>query len=71
MIASPVTLLQVEADAVDAKRIRDVLAGVQRPAFHVESVSLCADALARLEEGAMDVVLLDLMLPDAQGFEVF
>jgi len=71
MIAPPVTLLQVEADGVDATRIRDVLAGVQRPAFHVESVSLCADALARLEEGAMDVVLLDLMLPDAQGFEVF
>ena len=69
MIDPLVSLLLIEADALDAQRIRDVLADVPRPVFRIESVSLCADALARLHKGAVDVVLLDLMLPDAQGLE--
>lgn len=71
MLNPPVSLLLVEADPVDAKRIRKVLAGVRRPVFHVESAGLCAAALLRLQKGAVDVVLLDLMLPDARGLEVF
>jgi glutamate dehydrogenase (NAD(P)+) len=48
-----------------------MLADVPRPAFHIDAVTSCADALVRLGRGGVDVVLLDLMLPDGRGLMVF
>lgn len=70
MINPPAILLLVEAETLDAARIREVLAGVGLPAFHIESVRRCADALSSLERGAVDVILLDLALLDGWGPEV-
>lgn len=67
----PTTVLLVEADLMDASLIEDVLAGAGGNLFYVESVTCLADALRRLAQVEFDVVLLDLMLTDAQGMEVF
>lgn len=43
----------------------------QRGSFRLERVDRLAEALERIEAGGLDVVLLDLMLPDSQGLATF
>jgi len=55
----------------DEPAIADAVVYVLRSEGHqVEHVGLGAQALARLREGAIDLVLLDVGLPDLGGFEV-
>ena len=68
---SPVRVLLVEADAAHANAIRDALATAGQGLFEMERVDRLAVALRRLEERAFDVILLDLDLPDSEGFETF
>jgi DNA-binding response OmpR family regulator len=44
--------------------------GLRREGFRLDWVSTGAEALARLERGEVDVLLLDLGLPDIDGLEV-
>jgi len=67
----PILVLMIEDSAVDAVVIRGMLSKVQATRFDVESAKTLAEGLARLEEGGVDVVLLDLMLPDSHGLESF
>jgi PAS domain S-box-containing protein len=63
-------ILLVEDNAGDARLIREMLkdaaAAEQFEVVHAERLQ---DGLARLSEGALDVALLDLGLPDSQGIE--
>ena len=61
-------LLVVDDNPQDVDLVRAQLseAGHDR-AFHVESVARLADAVRRLGRSDVDVVLLDLGLPDANG----
>lgn len=57
--------------AEDDPAIADAVAIALRAEGHaVECVALGGDALARLREGGVDLVLLDVGLPDLSGFEV-
>lgn len=63
----PATALLVEDDP----RIASFLSkGLRREGFRFEWVSTGGEALARLDEGGVDVLLLDLGLPDIDGLEV-
>jgi signal transduction histidine kinase len=62
-----ITTLLVEDNAADARLLREVLAEVKQPRIEVAHVVRLADALERLSHGGVDVVLLDLSLPDASG----
>ena len=65
-----VTLLIVDDDPTDVALLRDQLSTVRRtPAFRVHSVGRLADALRRLKARDVDVVLLDLGLPDTAGLD--
>ena len=56
----------------DEEMVRDVLARyLERDGFAVETASDGAAALEAVDRGSPDVVLLDLMLPRVDGFEVF
>jgi DNA-binding response OmpR family regulator len=56
----------------DEPVVRDVLTRyLERDGFEVETAADGDDALARFEAGHPDLVLLDLMLPRRDGFEVF
>jgi two-component system response regulator ResD len=56
----------------DEEMVRDVLARyLERDGFAVQTASDGASALDAVDRGSPDVVLLDLMLPRVDGFEVF
>jgi diguanylate cyclase (GGDEF)-like protein/PAS domain S-box-containing protein len=69
MIDTPITVLLVEDAPADAGLIQAGLAG--DGAFRVEWVTRLADARERLGRAGIDVVMLDLTLPDGQGLGVF
>lgn len=71
MSLSPTRVLLVENDADDAGLIRAALARPEDGPFSVTWVRCLADALERLEREAVDVVLLEMALPDGQGIDVF
>ena len=61
------SILLIEDEPVDAELVRRSLAGSGMPRLH------CAPSLAagldRLAQGGVDVVLLDLNLPDSRGVD--
>ena len=64
-------VLLVEDDPEEARLIRTVLADADERHFTVEWVQQLRDALVRVADGGVDVLLIDLMLPDASGLAVF
>ena len=65
---APLTLLIVDDDPMDVSLLQDQLSLVRRtPPFRVEAVGRLADALRRVKADDVDVVLLDLGLPDSAG----
>jgi two-component sensor histidine kinase/CheY-like chemotaxis protein len=61
--------LLVEDNPGDARLLHELLAEVASPRFRLTHVGLLDQALQHLQETAFDVILLDLLLPDAQGLE--
>ena len=70
-VEAPTRILLVEDNPEDAAVIGDYFdeAPLTTSGVEIECVSRLGEALARLAEGAHDVVLLDLSLPDAFGLE--
>ncbi len=64
-------LLVVEDNPADADFIHELLPTDGPVNFHIESVARLSLAFARLERKGIDLVLLDLGLPDSQGLQTF
>ncbi len=65
------SVLLVEDDAADAKLIEQALAVSGSIAFRVERVTSLSEALERLSHSRVELVLLDLTLPDGNGLDAF
>lgn len=66
---APLRIMLVEDSLADARLVKDCLSGGDEfKVFHLQHL---APALERLGPDAVDVVLLDLGLPDSQGFDTF
>jgi PAS domain S-box-containing protein len=65
----PTRILLVEDNPADARLILELLTRVPTAKFTLERVDRLAPALARLRGAPVDIVLLDLGLPDSQGPE--
>lgn len=65
------TVLLVEDNPGDARLIEMALATHGNGAYRLEWMQRLQHALQRLGRGSVDVVLLDLSLPDSSGYETF
>ncbi|OFV94251.1 MAG: hypothetical protein A3F68_08585 [Acidobacteria bacterium RIFCSPLOWO2_12_FULL_54_10] len=68
MADKPITVLLVEDNPGDASLIRRMLSTINGH-FTVRHVTMLSDGLDLLRQGGIDVVLLDLGLPDSAGLE--
>jgi len=66
-VRPPVKILIVEDDEKDARMIQEYFAG---ESYHLETVNTGEAALDRVQNEAFDLVLLDVLLPGVDGFEV-
>ncbi len=71
MSITPTTVLLIEDNPGDARLIREVIADAQGVPIELEWADRLSTGLQRLGRKGIDVVLLDLTLPDSQGFETF
>src|ERR1019366_7131409 len=67
MAAQHVKVLIIEDSASDARLVLEVLKGTSEPGYRVEWVQHLSAGLTRVAGGDIDVLLLDLGLPDSQG----
>ena len=68
---SPVRILLVEDNLLDARLFQELLAEAAPGSFTIEHVRKLGDAVERLQRGGIDVVMSDLSLPDSQGIATF
>lgn len=68
---SYVNVLLVEDNPVHVRLVETLLADSKGPAFRLQTVQQLSEALARISAGDIDVVLLDLTLPDSEDLQTF
>jgi signal transduction histidine kinase len=66
-----IKVLLIEDNPGDARLMRELLVEEKGGAFHLECIDRLSAGIERLTSGKVDVVLLDLGLPDSQGFDTF
>jgi len=71
MKTDPCKVLLIEDDPADAQLIMEILREEPENAMEILHTSNLADGLKTLERGRIDVVLLDLTLPDSSGHNTF
>jgi two-component system sensor histidine kinase UhpB len=67
MTAPNINVLIIEDSPSDARLVLEALKGIAEPVYRVEWVQRLSAGLAKLSGGDIDVLLLDLGLPDSQG----
>ena len=66
-----IKVLLVEDNPIDARLVQEMLAEVKDGGFGLELAEQLSTGLERLAAGGIDLVLLDLSLPDSQGLDAF
>ncbi|MBI2957448.1 MAG: response regulator [Chloroflexi bacterium] len=69
--SKPIKVLMIEDNPADARLMKEVLGGEGPGAFDLEGREELSTGLQRIDEGGIDVVLLDLNLPDSRGLDSF
>jgi len=64
-------VLMIEDNPRDARLIREMLSEVRGALFDLKCADQLSTGLERLTAGGVDVLLLDLILPDSQGLNTF
>ncbi len=69
--SQPLKILLIEDNPGDVRLIKETLADSDLLVFELDNVEKISDGIARLASGGIDVVLLDLNLPDSTGIDTF
>ena len=69
MNAKDINVLMIEDDPGDAEYIKEILDDEKYSSFNLNRVDNLASGINVLTKGGVDLVLLDLGLPDSQGIE--
>ena len=71
MNGKQIKILLIEDNPGDARLIREMLEEVQHTPIDLDCVDRLSNGLKRQAEKEFEVILLDLSLPDSQGFDTF
>ncbi len=66
-----IRVLLIEDNPADARFIKELLAKEEKITFDLAWEENLSTGLKRVSGGGIDVILLDLMLPDSRGFDTF
>lgn len=69
MTTDAIQVLVIEDNPGDARLVKEALSEAKGTRFDVHIAERLGEAIDRLGEGGIDVILLDLGLPDATGFD--
>ena len=69
MKGRPLNVLLIEDDPADVRLIHEMLCGISRQNINLESRNCLTASLEYLANNSVDLVLLDLGLPDSQGLD--
>lgn len=69
MTVPPIHILLIEDNPQDAQILRQQLANHAAVPYTLHEATQLAEGLAQLKAGAIDVILLDLQLPDSDGVQ--
>ncbi len=69
IMGGSIAILLVEDNIGDSRLVREMLSEVRGVTFDLKCANRLQVGLGQLSEGGIDVVLLDLGLPDSQGLE--
>ncbi|MGZ4869483.1 MAG: GAF domain-containing protein, partial [Halobacteriota archaeon] len=68
---TPINVLLIEDNPTDVRLVQEILRGSPSDHFNIISASTLAQGLERIAADHVDIILLDLGLPDSQGFDTF
>ncbi|MBN2448816.1 MAG: response regulator [Lentisphaeria bacterium] len=68
LLCGPLTILLVEDNPLDAELFREFLADAGVMDFALVHVPRLSQALERLDAGGVDIIFLDFLIPDSDGF---
>jgi len=71
MVDDQVSVLLIEDNPGDARLLQEMMADAKGVSVHIAWVRRLKEGLQTLQESDFDIVLLDLSLPDSEGFETF
>ena len=69
MADDSISVLLIEDNPIHARLFEKLLADVEHPSFKLETADTLAAGLERLVRGGIQVLLLDLVLPDSRELE--
>lgn len=70
-MAPAIKVLLIEDNRIEARQTQHWLGAAQDGSFETEWVEQLQQAADRLPQGGIDIILLDLNLPDSRGLETF
>ena len=69
MTSGPIHVLLIEDNPGDVRLLRELLGNTGASTFILTQVDRLTDGIGHLKERVIDIILLDLSLPDSQGTE--
>jgi DNA-binding response OmpR family regulator len=71
MLAADISVLLIEDNPDHAALLVKLLSASEMPRFTIAQAGTLADGIQRLTQGGIDLVMLDITLPDSQGVNTF